>query len=444
MDDGVSPYGSILICVILLVCQFIVSGFSKGIQYYSEHDVEQLPKKTGWLVSWISFYREHSEVCSRTASWATVFLNSVYGILQYHIWSTYLEMLPEWKYYLALCALLCVAMSIYVLVGIYVPHLVCVQKASVFIKRFVGVFYFFALLTEPFVRLTLLLAKGVSRLFGVDPAPDAGDVTEEEIISMVNESHEQGVLLASEAAMIQNIFEFGEKDVKDVMVHRKHITGIDGELTLREAVGFIADHHFSRYPVYLKDLDNILGIFLIKDALGYAQSGEYADWKIKDIPEFIHPVEFVPETHSINTLFTKMQSQKNHMVIVVDEYGQTSGITSMEDILEEIVGNIWDEHDEESESIEKVTDDDFLMEGISELDQVGEILGVDFPDELETLNGFIISLIDKIPADHESFSVKALGYEFHVSDVENKMIQSVRVTKLPPKEDAHLETPSEK
>ena len=162
-------------------------------------------------------------------------------------------------------------------------------------------------------------------------------ITEEEIVSMVNEGHESGNILASEATMIQNIFEFSDTDVKDIMVHRKNIVAIEGSLTLKETVTFINDHHFSRYPVFEDELDNITGIIHIKDVLILLENNNYLDTPRKNIPCLVNPVESVPETHSINTLFAKMQSKKNHMIIVIDEYGQVSGALSMEDILEDIV-----------------------------------------------------------------------------------------------------------
>ena len=187
----------------------------------------------------------------------------------------------------------------------------------------------------------------------LNPSSHEEDVTEEEIISMVNEGHEQGVLRASEAEMINNIFEFGDKEAKDIMTHRKNLIAIDGELSNNDAVPFIIDNSKSRYPVYLDDIDNVIGVLHIKDAFAFAQKNEVFRSSIKDIPGLIREVDFVPETLNIHTLFKMMQAKKSHMVIVVDEYGQTSGAVAMEDILEEIVGNIEDEHDEE-ESFEKM------------------------------------------------------------------------------------------
>ena len=266
--------------------------------------------------------------------------------------------------------------------------------------------------------------------FVKNPSVHDYDVTEEEIKSMVNEGHEQGVLLASEAEMINNIFEFGDKEAKDIMTHRKNLIVIDGNLSYNDAVSFIIENSKSRYPVYLDDIDNIIGVLHIKDAFAFAQKNEVFRTSIKDIPNLIREVDFVPETLNIHTLFKMMQAKKSHMVIVVDEYGQTSGAVAMEDILEEIVGNIEDEHDEEETLIRQNPDGSYLMNGLASMPEVIELLGLPVDeDAFETLNGFLVSLLEKIPNDGETAQINMYGYDFNVLKVEDKMIREVLVRK---------------
>ena len=252
------------------------------------------------------------------------------------------------------------------------------------------------------------------------------NITEEDVISLVNEGHEDGNILASEAAMIQNIFEFSDTDAKDIMTHRKNIVAINGESTLREAIDFINNNNMSRYPVYIEELDNIIGILHIKDILMYVNE-DIDSLRVKDLHELLSVAEFVPETHGINTLFAKMQSKKRHMVIVVDEYGQVSGLLSLEDILEEIVGDIEDEHDDEEASIEVKTEDSFMMDGGTTLEEVEEILGTKLSEDYETLNGYLISLYGKIPEDGKSFTLEDENYIFYVKNVTGKVIGGVYV-----------------
>ena len=229
------------------------------------------------------------------------------------------------------------------------------------------------------------------------------DVTEE-IMDMVNESHEQGVLEENEAEMIGNIFEFGEKQASDVMTHRNNIVALDDDITVREAFDRIMKENYSRYPVYDGDIDNIIGV-LFKPYC-------------------------IPETRNISPLFRQMQSEKIHMAIVVDEYGQTAGIVTMEDILEEIVGNILDEYDEEEEQIVTDADGSYIIEGQADLEDVEAKLGIEFEcEDIDTLSGFMIYKLGKIPDDGENFEVEYKGYIFRTLDVRGRMILKVKVEK---------------
>ena len=261
------------------------------------------------------------------------------------------------------------------------------------------------------------------------------DVTEEEIISMVREGHEQGTILASEAELIHNVFEFDDKEVKDIMTHRKNIVSLDGSMSFIDAIEFIIDTGKSRFPVYENDVDSIIGVLHIKDAFTFFEKNEVYRSSIKDIDGLIRPVDFIPETVNINDLFKKMQSKKSHLAMVVDEYGQISGLIAMEDILEELVGNIEDEHDEEENYIRKNDDETFIMDGMPEFSDVKEALSLPVDDDAyETLNGFIISLSDKIPEEGDKTVISAYGYRFSVMSVEDKVIKQVMIKKLAPEE----------
>lgn len=261
------------------------------------------------------------------------------------------------------------------------------------------------------------------------------DVTEEEIISMVREGHEQGTILASEAELIHNVFEFDDKEVKDIMTHRKNIVSLDGSMSFIDAIEFIIDTGKSRFPVYENDVDSIIGVLHIKDAFTFFEKNEVYRSSIKDIDGLIRPVDFIPETVNINDLFKKMQSKKSHLAMVVDEYGQISGLIAMEDILEELVGNIEDEHDEEENYIRKNDDETFIMDGMTEFSDVKEALSLPVDDDAyETLNGFFISLSDKIPEEGDKTVISAYGYRFSVMSVEDKVIKQVMIKKLAPEE----------
>lgn len=261
---------------------------------------------------------------------------------------------------------------------------------------------------------------------------NAEDVTEQEIISLVNEGHEQGFIRESEAEMIHNIFELSDKDAKDIMTHRKQICALDGTMTFSEALDVMLEQSYSRFPVYIEDMDDIVGQVHIKEVLAHCRDEACQNTPIRDIDGLMSEVDFVPETIGITALFQRMQANKNHLVIVIDEYGQTAGLVALEDILEEIVGNILDEHDKEETYIVPRADGSYVMDGAADLEEVAETLGVEelAENENDTLNGYLISLIDKIPGDNERFEVEALGFQFRVLFVKDKMIRRVEVRRL--------------
>lgn len=282
--------------------------------------------------------------------------------------------------------------------------------------------------------------KGFKRIFGKERWTAGEDLTEQEIMSMVNEGHENGVLQESEAEMINNIFTLDQKEAKDIMTHRKQIMALDGTCSLQEVLAEIRDMGYSRYPVYLDDVDNIIGIIHIKDILNQMLDQTNMEQQLTKINDLIRPASFIPETRNIDVLFKNMQSQKIHMVIVVDEYGQTSGLVTMEDILEEIVGNIFDEHDAEEEQIVEEADGSYVIDGMTDFDDVCELLEIhgEELEDFDTLSGFLISRINKIPVNGEHYQVSAYGYRFDVLLVEHRVIRTVRVTKEPLEEEKQI------
>ena len=320
--------------------------------------------------------------------------------------------------------------------GIIVPKRLAAKEPEKWGYHMLPAVRFFAGVFLPLTRLITLVSYLVLRPFGVSLADDDGNVTEEDIMSMVNEGHEQGVLEADETEMITNIFELGDKEASDIMTHRTNMTALDSSMTLREAVDFILNEGVnSRYPVFGEDIDDIIGILHMRDAMACAEQEENKDRMLREIPGLLREPNFIPETRNIDTLFKEMQSGKIHMEIVVDEYGQTAGLLTMEDILEEIVGNIMDEYDEEEDFVQAREDGSFMMSGLTPLDDVMELLDIEFPEEdsdtYDTLNGYLVSKLDRIPQEGEECQVDYGGWRFEVARAGNKMIESVRVARMP-------------
>lgn len=320
--------------------------------------------------------------------------------------------------------------------GVCIPKQLVSRNPEKCAFRLWGLIRILCIPLYPFVWIISGISYLVLKMFGINMKDTDESVTEEEIMSMVNEGHEQGVLQASEAEMITNIFEFTETEASDIMTHRTNIVALDETMKLRDAVPFILRENQSRFPVYRDNMDDIVGILHLKDVMIANEDPAKGDLMLKDVEGLLREAYFIPETRNIDALFKEMQSQKMHMVIVVDEYGQTTGLVTMEDILEEIVGNIMDEYDEEEYSITKQEDGSYLVKGVAALDEVEDAVdGLEFSDddydEYDTLNGLLIAQLDRIPEDGEQPVIQYKGYEYQVVLIENKTIQTVRITKLP-------------
>ena len=189
----------------------------------------------------------------------------------------------------------------------------------------------------------------------------------------------------------------------------------------------------SRYPVYIDSLDHIIGIIHLKDALRYQENNKDRDGAIRRYPKLLREARFVSETRKIDDLFKKMKDDKLQMVIVIDEYGQTSGLVAMEDILEEIVGNILDEYDKEETFVESKGEKSYEIDGLTPLEELSDILGIDMESEdedIETINGFLTNKLGYVPENDDKSVIEYGGYSFKILEVENHIIKSVFVTKL--------------
>lgn len=273
--------------------------------------------------------------------------------------------------------------------------------------------------------------------FGIGLEKNGAEVTEEEIMTVVGEAHEQGVIEQNEAEMIQNIISFNETEAHDIMTHRSNIVAFDRKEELETVAKAMLEEGNSRYPVYSEDLDNIVGVVHFKDVMGfYTGDPSLRKTAIGEIPKLVRQVYLIPETRGIHDIFKAMQAKKLHLAVVVDEYGQTAGLVSMEDILEEIVGDILDEYDEEEFGIQAQVDNSVLIEGLAYLEDVAQELDVDWGDlEFETLNGYLTSLLGHIPTEEDiGTEIAANGYRFKILSIDHKTIGRVKAEKIKEKE----------
>lgn len=449
MDDEDGPTASIIFFILLLLINVIFYGFEAALDALNQREIERRAeegrgKKSLRLKKMISNPADFINVSQLVTTLVNVTIGAVcLGILLRSI-SHGLQFLTEGTLKLTeipagvivvVAAVVSTALLLYIMLtlGILLPRKAAARIPERWAYFFVTPMFLAVKFFLPFTKIAAVTSDGILRLFGVNVSADETDVTEEEIISMINEGHEQGVIQASEAEMISNIFELGDKEAQDIMTHRNNIVAIDGTMLLKDAISFILENQYSRYPVYEENLDHIIGILHLKDAMRFYTDESRFNYALKELENLMREPSFVPQTKNIDELFHEMQAQKLQMVIVVDEYGQTDGLVAMEDILEEIVGNILDEYDEENRFvIVEKSEDEFVIEGKTPLEDLEERFGISFADEeFETLNGFLISRLDRIPEPNEQFDVDYFGYNFKILSVNNKMIQSVLVTRLP-------------
>lgn len=447
MDDS-GPTASIIFFIVLLLIDIFFYGFGAALGSLNQKEVERRAdeendRKAAKLKRIIGNPTEYVNTVQLITTLINVIIGAVHlGLLLRSVESG-LQFLAEHQLklkvvpaevILVIAAVLSTLLLLYITLtlGVLLPKKIAARIPEKWAYFCITPVYFVTKLFLPFTGLVTVTTNGILRLFGMNGKQDEIDVTEEEIISMVNEGHEQGLIQASEAEMISNIFEFGDKEAQDIMTHRKNVVAIDADTPLKDVISFMLEGKNSRYPVYEENIDHIVGILHLKDAMRFHGSVDKQDIPLRELEGLMREPVFVPKTKNIDELFREMQAGKLQMVIVVDEYGQTDGLVAMEDILEEIVGNILDEYDVESEYIEEKGNDEYIIEGKTPLEELEERFEISFDDEeFETLNGFLISRLDKIPEPNEQFDVDYKGYNFKILSVENKMIQSVLVTKLP-------------
>lgn len=325
--------------------------------------------------------------------------------------------------------LITIVLSYFSLVlGELVPKRVAMKKTEGVARFTLGPVCAVASVFRPVIWLLSKSTNGVLRLLHIDPRADQEDVSEDEIRMMVDLGEERGAIESSEKELIENIFEFNNTTAEDVMVHRTDMVMVWLQDTAEDVLSTILSSGRSRFPVCEEDADHIVGILNTRDFLLNAQ-----EETPKPLAELLRPAYFVPESVRTDVLFRDMQSKKVHMAIVVDEYGGTSGLVTMEDLLEEIVGSIYDEFDPvEEKDIEEVEPGVWKVSGSCELERVAQALDMEFPQEEEsdTLGGLVFAQLSVIPEDGAQLAVDACGLRIRVRSFADRRVEWALVSKL--------------
>lgn len=280
------------------------------------------------------------------------------------------------------------------------------------------------IVTVPFVKLLTISTNIISKLFGVSEK-DEEIVTEEEIKMMVDEGEEKGSIEEEEKNLINNVFEFNDITVSEIMTHRTDIYAIDINRNVNDLMEELDEYKYSRIPVYEENVDEIKGILYLKDLFKYLKNKKEIELK-----EIIHPAYFVARSKPINELFKELQKNKNQIAIVLDEYGGTAGLITMEDILEELVGDIFDEYDEIETEYEKIDDNTYLISGSITINDLKKVLNVEIPEgDYETLSGYLQDLLGRIPEDKEKPIIETDEITYKIEEYEDKRILKVKACK---------------
>ena len=288
--------------------------------------------------------------------------------------------------------------------------------------RYIPIFKFLMTIMTPVIFIINLFSRGVMRLMRVDPDAASKAMTEEELRTIVDVSHEDGVIESDEKEMIYNVFDLGDATAKDIMVPRVHVTFADVESTYDELIEIFREDKFTRLPVYKDSQNNIVGIINMKDLLLYDKNEEFV------IDRFLRKPHFTYETKSISDLLVEMKDSTFNIAIVLDEYGDMAGLITLEDILEEIVGEIHDEYDEkEDELVQKISDREYIIEGSMHLDDVIDHLNTELDSEdYDSLGGFIIEHLDRLPVAGDEVITEE-GIRLIVEKLDKNRIEKVHV-----------------
>ena len=313
-------------------------------------------------------------------------------------------------------------MTVLVLIfGEITPKSIAKQKSEQVALKVSKPVQFCVAVFKPFVAMFTAISSVFIRLFGGDPKATEPFITEEELKTMVGVSEEEGVLEDVEKEMIFNVFDFADLQVKDVMVQRVDVTAIDVNDGYEDILKVIQEDQFSRIPVYDDTIDDIVGVLNVKDLI----IADKRDCKFK-VTDYMREPLYTFEFKKITELFNEMKKSRNHMAVVLDEYGGTVGIVTIEDVVEEIVGDIEDEYDKEREMIEVIKEDEYIVEGSARLDDISDLIGVNMEsEEFDSVGGLVIGELGRIPEAQEEVTIGKI--RFVVEEVEKNRIMKVRI-----------------
>lgn len=415
----------VAICILILLSGFFSASETAFISF-GKHHFQKIAEKNDKIAKRLSFWFENPN---------RILVTALVGNNIVNITASVLAATLSYKYFQKRIstALITGVMTLLVLVfGEIIPKSLAKKHSETVAYFFSPPIRFFCIILTPIVKILLIISRFLVGIFGGTLDSIIPVLTEDDLKAMIVAGEEEGIIEEEERNMIDSIFELGDKMVKEIMTPRMKMVTLDEEAPISVVVDTIAREGFSRMPVYRENMDKITGIVYIKDIVARGLTGNKYPSEVK-VKDFMREPYFVPESKKVGDLIRELQEKKMQMAIVVDEYGGTAGLVTMEDLVEEIVGEISDEYKKDIKEAYVMPDGCFLISGSMEIEKANQEIGLDIPlSGFETVAGFVLERFGRFPQKGESFVYG--NHQFTVQESDSKKVRLIKIKKLVGKE----------
>lgn len=422
---------SIAIIILLVLLAGVLTATEVSLVVISDNKVDDAAKSGNKRAIRIKKFNLDPRYYLSTIQVTTTLITLAIGAITVEFHSNYyvqfFPLAPNYIRVFAALILIIILLLVYFVAGRVVPKRLGNKYAETIAYSTINFVMVLKMVTMPLIFLLRHISNFIGGFFGLEQNEDDRKMTEEEILDILNESSKTGNINEEEREMIENIFDFNDTIVEDIMTHRTEISALNINSTKDQVIKYIDEERFTRFPVYKDNIDHIEGTIHVKDLLKYAVNLE-EPFSLKSI---LREPFFIPDSKNNSELFKEMQAEKKHLAIVLDEYGGTAGIVTIEDLIEEILGDIFDEYDEVEEEIMMIEKDIYEIEGLCSIHDVEDVIKAGLPiEEYDTLSGFILGQLGRLPHEKEDVIIDFNNYRYEVLNIDDKIISRVRVMKI--------------
>ncbi len=425
-------WGAVVAAFLLLLLSCYITAFIKAARIINVDQLRERAEAGGSRAKALLRRLESREILFRELTTASVLVTAVYFIVGAvrsvpFVASFFSRSVVGYRWVYA--GLMLIHALLFLIVGKSLPERAAGGEGGIFAARYWYLMAAILLVVRPIERLVYLISTALISLFHIREVDSVALApTEEEFLQMLEDGRDLGAIVEGNIELFANLFDFDDKIASDIMTHRTDIEALPVEADYGETISFINETGYTRFPIYRGSVDNIIGVLHVKDLL-------FTDRDAFSLETIMRQAWFTPESRIISDLFRDMQQNHIQMTIVIDEYGGTAGLLTIEDLVEQIVGNIEDEYDEVEQEIVEIAPGSWLVAGSFALDKLSKATGVMFEDDdYDSVAGFLIELLDRIPEENEQPSVRYENLIFHILSVSDNRIVRVRVTRLPASE----------